>query len=165
MQYVLDDTQFTLRYWDWTREADRDVPFDNDKLGSSSTDDHDAGTVMGELMNDWYTVCSASDKSVCNPTIQNPEGVNRCPDATKCDRTSTDWPDSRNVSRCLMIDQFRRDTTDNDISNKYDKASFSNYLEGFTIDDLCDDGNELCDKDYISSEMFPRNLHNQVSLS
>ena len=161
MQHVLKGTPFTLRYWDWTTQNDRDALFDNDKLGSSLPN----GTVMGELMNDWYTVCNASDKSVCDPTIQNLEGVNRCPDATKCDRTSPDWPDSRNVSRCLMIDQFRRDTTDNDISNKYDKASFSNYLEGFTIDDLCDDGDPLCYENKIPSEIFPRNLHNQVSLN
>ena len=161
MQHVLKGTPFTLRYWDWTTQNDRDALFDNDKLGSSSPED---GTVMGELMNYWYTVCSASDKSVCDPTNRNPKGVIRCPDATQCDRTSPKWPDSRNVSRCLMIDKFRRDTTDNDISNKYDKVSFSNYLEGFTIDDLCDNGNELCDVDYIPSENFPRNLHNKVSL-
>ena len=160
---MLDDTQFTLHYWDWTNETDRNAPFDADRLGTSSED----GTVTGTLIDNWYSVCKASaakDQSVCNPKIQKGENLRRCDNADKCKSDYPHWPSSQNVSRCLMLDQFRRDTTNNDISNKYDNASFSNYLEGFAIDDLCDMGDALCYENEILSSEFPKSLHNQVSL-
>ena len=160
MQYVLNDAQFTLRYWDWTTQDDRKAFFVDGRLGASSD-----GTVTGTLMNTpkWYSVCKGdktNDKSVCNPKIDRDNtGIIRCKNATKCNPTFKDWPDSQSARRCLMIDQFRRYTM---ISNKYDKASFSNYLEGFAIDDLCDDGDALCNVNVIPSEKFPRSLHNEV---
>ena len=161
MQYVLDGTQFNLYYWDWTTEDDRDAPFDNDKLGTSSQLD---GTVMGELMDHWYTVCTL-EKSVCNPKMEKSKGITRCTTESECNPNSQGWPNLESAKKCLGIDQFRRDTTINGgIANKYDKTSFGNYLEGFTIDDFCDDGDTRCDADFISSEEFPRDLHNQVSL-
>ena len=164
MQYVLDGTQFTLHYWNWTNQADRSEPFGTEKLGVPSAD----GTVTGMLMNNWYSVCKASaadDKSVCNPETHRSPGIIRCKNTTKCAITYQEWPNSQSVRRCLMIDQFRRDTTNNGISNKYDKASFGNYLEGFAIDDLCDNGKALCNANKIPSSDFPRRLHNQVSRS
>ena len=166
---MLNDTQFTLRYWDWTTQDDRNAFFVDGRLGASSPSN---GTVTGTLMNTpkWYSVCKGDehkprDMSVCNPEIdKNYTGIIRCKNATTCDPTFEYWPVSQNVSRCLMLHQFRRDTTGNDISNKYDKVSFSNYLEGFAIDNLCDKGDALCNADEIPSENFPRSLHNQVSV-
>ena len=151
MQYVLNGTPFTLRYWDWTTPGDRNAPFDNDKLGTSEN-----GIVMGELMNDWYTVCKGTetmDKSVCNPKLHKGNSVIRCKITGQCEPDYALWPNSSSVEKCLMIDQFRRDTTD--ISNKYDRSSFSNYLEGFAIDDA---------NVVMSDGDIPKSLHNQVSL-
>ena len=167
MQYVLNDAQFTLCYWDWTTQDDRKAFFVDGRLGASSPSD---GTVTGTLMNTpkWYSVCLGDehkprDMSVCNPKIdRDNNGIIRCKDATQCDSDFQDWPNSQDARRCLMLDQFRRDTMNNDISNKYDKASFSNYLEGFAIDDLCDKGNALCNANEIPGKIFPRSLHNQV---
>ena len=153
MQYVLNGTPFTLRYWDWTTPGDRNAPFDNDKLGTSEN-----GIVMGELMNDWYTVCKGvktMDKSVCNPKLHKGNSVIRCNITEQCEPDYDGWPNSPSTKKCLMLHQFRRDTTDNDISNKYDRSSFSNYLEGFAIDDVDDE---------VNITDIPKSLHNQVSL-
>ena len=156
MQHVLNNAQFTLHYWDWTTQEDRNVPFRADRLGirTSSSDD----TVTGTLMDDWHSVCKGDkteDTSVCDPKNHKSDRITRCSNMDQCKPSDAGWPNSQDARRCLMFDQFRRDTTDNDISNKYDRASFSNYLEGFAIDDA----NKV-----MSDDDIPKSLHNQVSL-
>ena len=174
MQILLKDDSFTVRYWDWTVPGNRDALFVSSRLGSSDTD----GRVTGNLMSMWYIVCVSSDgkpmnSSVCDPTIKPGEerNVDRCGTAGNC-TFQAGWPDEANVRRSLSeFDNYR--TTDNPYYNKYDTMSFSNYMEGFAVDDNddCtensntyiqdeDERNLLCGK---RDPKIRRRLHNMVN--
>ena len=171
MQKLLKDDSFTVRYWDWTVQANRDALFVPNKLGSS-----DDGQVTGDLMSTWYIVCVSPDgepiKSVCDPTT-TPEEMNvyRCGAAGNCDNQD-DWPDEENVRKSLSEFANYR-TTDNPYYNKYDMMSFSNYMEGFAIDDTEDECKNMDSMNFIqevnrrellcgTDPKIRRRLHNLV---
>ena len=164
MQILLGD-DFTVRYWDWTKQ--QDALFTPEKLGAYDDD----GEVTGELMTDWYIVCADTDGSakkdeVCDPTPVN-RHVFRCGTVGNC--TYRGWPDEENVRRGLKdFANYRTNTNANSkIINKYDDMSFSNYIEGFANDDNdeCINMLEGKERDLICGEEEPfirRRLHNLV---
>ena len=111
MQILLDDDDFTVRYWDWTTEINHHALFVDDRLGSHD----DSGEVTGKLMTDWYIVCAQpdngkADKSgVCDPTTTpGNRHVFRCGKAGKCNYPASDWPDETNVRRGINdFDNYR----------------------------------------------------------
>ena len=165
MQILLKDDSFTVRYWDWTIPGNRNASFVYDRLGSSST----SGEVTGKLMNDWYIVCALSngksDKSgVCNPTTPGNRRVFRCGEAGKCH--FSEWPDVENAIRGINDFGNYRISSNPQIVNKYDTLSFSNYLEGFAVDDECEIEKTMTEKRFVlcgkKGKEIRRRLHNLV---
>ena len=173
MQILLGDDDFTVRYWDWTRPADRSALFVENKLGSND----DTGEVTGDLMTDWFIVCAsengkANKNRVCDPTPGNfSRHVFRCGIAGNCSYPG--WPDEENVRRSLNFTNYRTIINANSkIVNKYDTMSFSNYIEGFAVDDECENSLKtncermlLCGEDPDDTEnpnRIRRRLHNLV---
>ena len=164
MQILLNDDSFTVRYWDWTVPENRNVLFVSNKLGESAAN----GTVTGDLMSSWYLVCvdstgTAVRERVCDPTTTpGNHRVVRCGVNAQCG--STHWPDEANVKRALNDFKNYRTTANPNIANKYDTMSFSNYFEGFAVDDECDvpesDKPLLCGSDPV----IRRRLHNLVRI-
>ena len=164
MQILLGDNQFTVRYWDWTIPSNRLTLFFFNKLGVSNPSN---GEVTGALMNNWRIVCAdtngdANKTSVCDPTITpGNRRVFRCGTVGNCGHSG--WPDEANVRRGLNDFTNYRANTNPGIANKYDMMSFSNYIEGFAVDDDCESlGDErrlLCGE----NPEIRRRLHNLVS--
>ena len=163
MQILLGDNQFTVRYWDWTIPGNRNALFVSNKLGVSD----DNGKVTGDLLSSWYLVCvdangTAVRDTVCDPTTTpGNNSVVRCGVNAHCN--SLHWPDEANVKRAINDFEQYRTTANPNIANKYDMMSFSNYFEGFGVDDECDvhEGDKplLCGSDPV----IRRRLHNLVS--
>ena len=173
MQVLLPDDSFTVRYWDWTVPENRHALFVDDRLGSNNP----IGEVTGDLMSNWHIVCAQPDNGkanksgVCDPTTTpGNRHVFRCGKAGKCDYP--DWPDSENVIRGIndiKFDNYRTITNTNPkFANKYDMMSFSNYMEGFAVDDECENtlmGEKrevLCGDD--PDDEIRRRLHNLVRI-
>ena len=165
MQILLDDETFTVRYWDWTVPENRNVLFVPNKLGESAAD----GDVTGDLMSSWYLVCAdvngtAVRDTVCDPTTTPGNNrVVRCGVNAHC--SSSHWPDEASVKRALNDFENYRTIANPNIANKYDMMSFSNYFEGFAVDDECDvpdrDKPLLCGSDPV----IRRRLHNLVRIN
>ena len=171
MQILLDNDEFTFRYWDWTILENRKALFVFNKLGVSATDGVPAtdGRVTGNLMNNWYIVCALTNgesntNGVCDPTITpGNRNVFRCGKVHgNCGHPG--WPDEANVRRGLNDFANYRTNTNPEIANKYNTKSFSNYMEGFAVDDnsecgmFDEDKNLLCGKE----PFIRRRLHNLV---
>ena len=173
MQILLGDDSFTVRYWDWTVINNQDALFVSNRLGISNITD---GRVTGDLMSTWHIVCASSDgkpinSSVCDPTTTpGQRNVYRCGPVANCSYQDG-WPDKANVRRSLSeFHNFR--TTANPYYNKYDNMSFSNYMEGFAVDDNdeCEDSSDSYildeyERKLLCGEKEPkirRRLHNMV---
>ena len=158
MQILLGDADFTVRYWDWTIPANRSALFVENKLGSNDY----TGEVTGDLMSNWYIVCAlpngkANKNGVCDPTPGN-RHVFRCGTAGNCSHPG--WPDEENVRRSLNFTNYRTIINANSkIVNKYDTMSFSNYIEGFAVDDECENSLNNCERMLLCGE-DPEDLEN-----
>lgn len=167
MQIVLEEPDFTLRYWDWTEPDNRNSNFVNGRLGGNDGN----GGVTGNF-GEWRTVCwfpsnSSFKNQTCNTA--NQEGIRsliRCPLPGSTGCTNPDyWPTSDSVRSALEYSQYR-DTSDTYPFNKFASNAFSNHLEGFnaTYTDVCsdDENNADCTETETGNITLKRELHNLV---
>ena len=159
MQIALEDRTFTIQYWDWTVESNRNSLFTDDKLGGN-----DNGDVTGEYYGsqNWETICWKIKKGItCNPSNESARyTLRRCPSKEDCDNMMN-WPTRESVIKALSYDTFAKDPY-----NKYSTQTFSNALEGFETKETCSDSDSqyslgaytTCD----DSKRVTRELHNLV---
>ena len=157
MQWVLKDPTFTVRYWDWTVESNRNSLFTDDKLGGN-----DNGDVTGEYYGsqNWKTICWKIKKKgiTCDPSDESARyTLRRCPSEMDCNNTMN-WPTKESVKKALSYDTFAEDPY-----NKYSTETFSNALEGFEPEKKCSISDSLgayttCD----CNTRVTRELHNLV---
>ena len=176
MQIMTGDAKFTLRFWKWTEESQREILFNDDKLGS-----HDSsGNVIGGTYSNWRLLCLYNPLSqsqlfhtICNPKHQlesdSPVRLTRCVDGELCESGSPKWPNKEATENAIELFTEFRDPQYT-VFNKENKNSFSNYLEGWDPDrrDLCINGSEMerkkifCGISPQKEDGIPRRLHNTV---
>ena len=157
MQIALNDRTFTVRYWDWTVESNRNSLFTDDKLGGNNN-----GDVTGKYYGsqNWKTICWKIEKGkTCNPSDESARyTLRRCPSKEDCNNMMN-WPTRESVIKALSYDTF----AEGPYYNKYSTQTFSNALEGFDpeTEKTCDsDAYTKCD----DGTHIARELHNLVLL-
>ena len=157
IQILLNDSSFTVHYWNWTNTNDRTSIFSFNKLGNNS----DNGTVNSKYYggNNWKCVCwfpsnSTKQHQTCNPNDSDSMmAIVRCPSPTECAGTYSKWPSQQDIKKALSLSSYS-----NRPYNKYSESSFRNFLEGFQPDP-----NPNPDIAEVGSDNIIRLLHNIVS--
>ena len=169
------DSEFSFSYWNWLNATDRtvDMLFTDEQLGLIDGDGIvNANSKYYGINNGWELVCLYNEdndprfRDVCDPTV--PSGASgltqlqRCPDKTKCmPEQNTQWPSLPETRKAINeMHNYRSRAGSNNVFNKYNTDSFSNYLEGWDPalpSTECARDELFCGKDNI-----PRRLHNLV---
>ena len=143
VQVVLNQTDFTLSYWDWTNEEEREEYFITGRLNVSENP-----------LNTWPTYCwyETQDGTICDPSIPTANKLRRCPLEEACRADNSFWPSKDDLEEALNETSY--DMTPYD---KMANSSFRNFLEGFVPFTECTPEKKLC------MGSINRKLHNSVS--
>ena len=173
MQIALNDSNFSVHYWNWTVDSNRNSLFDNTKLGGNNNGDV-TGPYYGS--NSWKTVCWGVDtEPPCDPDDEaGQHTLRRCPSEIDCDN-STNWPTKTSVEIALSYDTYAKAPF-----SIYSTDVLSNYLEGFepnadlgaSIDEVCANLNSIkwpyttCGNNEEGEQTsLTRKLHNLVCMN
>ena len=142
LQILLDDSSFSIPYWDWTDFGDEDdwntVLFSEDKLGRHN----ESGSLFGEYYSgeDWKSICwpppDPLSGLLCDPDDESGiKPVIRCPNNTACTAAAELFPTRRDIVRALTDYPVWADPDNEDYEpfSKYATKSFCNFLEGFDL--------------------------------
>ena len=174
MQVLLNDSSFSIPYWDWTDfDGQTDwnmLLFSDDKLGS-----HDeTGTLNGQYYSgeSWQSICwPPPSGEICDPSVyvQGIKPVVRCPNNTACTKAAMLFPTRDDVIRAHTEYQVWADPNNEDYEpfNKFATKSFCNFLEGFDLQPHTENDTHPLSSD-VTVEMnvtktMNRVLHNTVS--
>ena len=158
---------FRLSYWDWTNEDQREILFEEDKLGKNID-----GIVTGDIFENWTTICWEDISkqnfpiAICNPDKPTNQSLRRCPNPTLCQKTNINWPSDEDVKDAISIKKY-----DDSPYNRFVKGtdrSYRNFMEGFIIEDISESVPDcgvdtMCDTDENRSVIVRRKIHNSVS--
>ena len=183
----IGDHKFRLPYWDWSDESQREILFSKDRLGENvkrvNTKGKMVTEVEGDLFTDWETYCwedimgrnitgrNITGRNItgypfpipiCNPIFSSNENLRRCPREEFCKKSHKFWPNKTDVDTAVSIKSYDASPYDRCIEGE--TSSFRNYMEGFILEDKCDEDDQ---KEKLCSEkegkFFTRKLHNTVS--
>ena len=174
MQILNKDNSFTIPYWNWMEQSDRNALFEPNKLGTSDDD----GNVTSDYYGYWKAVClydrgNSKFTEVCDPEDNDSlTQLTRCTIPSQCEVTNTKWPRADKTLQAIKsLSEYRVSSSETEaIFNKKNSNSFSNYLEGWdtdhTMSSLCDE--PLAENNEVfcginSNDGTPRRLHNTVS--
>ena len=163
------DSEFSFSYWNWLKATNGNwnMLFDEDKLGSIDGNGYvNVNSKYYGINNGWKLVCLYDEmdpkfKLVCDPT--EPLGANgftklqRCQNREGCmpEQENSKWPSLAETREAINeMESYR--SSSNNVFNKHNIDSFSNFLEGWDPSKKCS-SNLLCLDDGI-----PRRLHNLV---
>lgn len=176
------DSEFSFSYWNWLKATNRDLDtlFSNDRLGSIDVNGVVSADSKYGINNGWNLVCLYDEdndrrfRDVCDPTeSSDAEGLTRlqrCQKKEDCmPEQNPQWPSLADTRKAINeMNNYRRSPNNNNIFNKHNTESFSNYLEGWDprpdLKDEClrdkssRDPKLLCGED----DNIPRRLHNSV---
>ena len=167
----IGDHKFRLPYWDWSDESQREILFSKDRLGENVKKNINGKMVTkveGDLFTDWKTYCWENITGypfpipICNPIISSNETLRRCPREEFCKKSHKFWPNKTDVDTAVSIKSYDASPYDRCIEGE--TSSFRNYMEGFILEDKCDEDDQkekLCNKK--EEKFFTRKLHNTVS--
>ena len=166
------NSEFSFSYWNWLNATDRtwNMLFTDDKLGLIDENGFvNANSMYGD---GWELVCLYDEdndprfRDVCDPTV--PSGASgltrlqRCKERTKCmPEQNPQWPSLPKTRKAINeMHNYRSKAGSNNVFNKYNTDSFSNYLEGWDPAFMteCAHDEVLCGED----DNIPRRLHNLV---
>lgn len=151
LQIQTGDDEFSVPYWEWTVEDDRDFLFNDDWLGG--IDESEQGAITGYFgsIDTWPIICDTANAThFCDPTMRTGQ-LRRCPSTSECEKTDERWP----TQEALMT-AINMDTYDSDPYSRYSSSGFRNYMEGFDNNGCSDTEDVLC------SGGIRRRLHNTV---
>ena len=161
LQILLNDSDFTLHYWDWTDfNGDRDwtsLLFNDQRLGGY--DKYGNVTGFQFTQENWPTVCwfpgqPAPEPEVCDVSRKG-RGLVRCPINSLCTADNRAWPTADNVS--TVVHDF--DMYDTKPYSPLSVNSFRAFLEGTKPGVNCaKDNTGLCNDQTLVL------LHNAVSV-
>ena len=141
IQIALNDSTFTLSYWDWTDfqgQPDwKSLIFSDDKLGGYN----ETGYLTGEYYNpeNWLTICWPEVETNQTCDLTDPSGIRpiiRCNRNYACTADAGLFPTEADAYRALNNYKLWRDNSSNEpyaSYNKFAKNSFGNFLEGFSV--------------------------------
>ena len=162
IRIITDDPKFKLSYWNWLDPDDRDILYSEDKLGSRNNNGYVISDTYGG--SNWQPVCLYPESnpmftSICNPT--NPSAYkDNTNDYTRLQRPldkNYNWPAKPETAEAIQnLNEYRLSAAGS-VFNKYNRQSFSNYLEGWDPQTSC--GQQM----FCGDDNIPRRLHNLVT--
>ena len=159
-----------MSYWNWLNPDDRNILYDESKLGSMDNKGYVISDTYGG--SNWQPVClypetNSMFKRICNP--MNPSAhKDGTIDYTRLQRPlekQKNWPTKSETTEAIQTMNMYRLSAAGSVFNKYNEQSFSNYLEGWDPPQLQNDdpkckGQQL----FCGDDNIPRRLHNLVTL-